>query len=249
MNYAMISKEEVLDRTHWGLDIFKHYIGFPIRLGKNFKNPLYQDRNASCNIYFDRHAQVFKMKDFGNEEYSGDCFWFVAAVTGLDVKRDFYDIIKRIVSDLNLIVNDSSGNKPRKVQIKRETVQYKDMDEMPTRKDFRIEIKSFSEEELGFWKRYGITTETLDRYGVRSVKAFDGYNRSNESYRINSTANEPMFAYTGTGYVKIYRPNNSKCVFSMAGKCRRCTVSGWNNCQTKAIWFLLRVVKRMSWHL
>jgi len=71
----MIDKEDILERTGRGLAVFKHYINFPVRPGKNFRNPLYEDRIASCNIYYDRHAQVFKMKDFGNNEYSGDCFW------------------------------------------------------------------------------------------------------------------------------------------------------------------------------
>ena len=70
----MIDKEDILERTGRGLAVFKHYINFPVRPGKNFRNPLYEDRIASCNIYYDRHAQVFKMKDFGNNEYSGDCF-------------------------------------------------------------------------------------------------------------------------------------------------------------------------------
>ena len=48
----MISKDEILDKTNRGLDVFKHYLGIPFRPGKNFRNPLYEDRNASCNIYF-----------------------------------------------------------------------------------------------------------------------------------------------------------------------------------------------------
>ena len=62
----MIDKEDILERTSRGLAVFKHYINFPVRPGKNFRNPLYKDRIASCNIYYDRRAQVFKMKDFGN---------------------------------------------------------------------------------------------------------------------------------------------------------------------------------------
>lgn len=116
----MIDKEDILERTGRGLAVFKHYINFPVRPGKNFRNPLYEDRIASCNIYYDRHAQVFKMKDFGNNEYSGDCFWFVGMLYGLDVKRDFVAIINRIVSDLNItIVHTGNNDMPaRKRQLK-----------------------------------------------------------------------------------------------------------------------------------
>lgn len=82
----MINKEEILDRTNRGLDVFKYYLQIDFRPGKNFKNPLYDDKNASCNIYFDRHSRTFKMKDFGDESYSGDCFWFVATIKGWNVK-------------------------------------------------------------------------------------------------------------------------------------------------------------------
>lgn len=145
----MIDKEEILDRTGRGLAVFKHYIGFPVRPGKNFRNPLYKDRVASCNIYYDRHTQVFKMKDFGNDDYSGDCFWFVGMLYGLDVKRDFTAIINRIVSDLNIIIDHSE--KPHVPVRKKFVEQSIIMNDISTRKDYHVEVKSFSPAELAYW--------------------------------------------------------------------------------------------------
>lgn len=214
----MISKEEILARTSRGLDIFKHYIGFPIRPGKNFKNPLYNDKNASCNIYFDRHSQVFKMKDFGNADYAGDCFWFVAILNGLDVKRDFFTIINRIVSDLNIVVNNSVPNKSDEHSKNMCITSSKVTNEFSRKKEFCIEMKSFSSAELAFWQKYGINPDILDKYNVHPVKSFEGFNRSNESYKLVSTATEPMFAYLGCGYAKLYRPNSSKMRFFYGGE-------------------------------
>ena len=73
----MLKKDEILSRTSNGLSVFKHYLPGNWRIGRNFLNPLYQDKKASCNIYFDRHSGMYKMKDFGNDNYSGDCFFFV----------------------------------------------------------------------------------------------------------------------------------------------------------------------------
>ena len=70
----MLNKDELLKRTNNGLDVFKHYISGNWRAGRNFLNPLYEDRKASCNIYFDRKNACYRLKDFGNDEYSGDCF-------------------------------------------------------------------------------------------------------------------------------------------------------------------------------
>lgn len=215
----MISKEEILDRTHRGLDVFKHYIGFPVRPGKNFRNPLYDDKNASCNIYFDRHAQVFKMKDFGNDDYSGDCFWFVAVITGMDVRRNFHDVIKRIISDLHLSACDYYASKEIRTPSRKKTSPDRSENyiEIPAKKEYSMESKAFTDTELSFWHQYGISHETLDRFNVRSVKTFDSYNRSNESYRLSSTSTEPIFAYLWTGFAKLYMPN-SKMRFLYGGE-------------------------------
>ena len=65
----MLRKDEILERTNNGLNVFKHYISGTWRVGSNFLNPLYEDSKASCNIYFDRRSNTYKLKDFGNDSY------------------------------------------------------------------------------------------------------------------------------------------------------------------------------------
>ena len=100
----MLRKEEILSRTNNGLLVFKHYLPGDWRIGRHFLNPLYQDKKASCNIYFDRHSGMYKMKDFGNDNYSGDCFFFVGQLKGLDCNQaaDFVEILEIIDRDLGL---------------------------------------------------------------------------------------------------------------------------------------------------
>ena len=93
----MISKEDILERTNQGLDVFKHYIDFSIKPGKSFRNPLYHDKNASCNVYYDKRSGCFKMIDFGDDSYSGNCFWFVSTLNGLNVRTDFLQVLNLIV--------------------------------------------------------------------------------------------------------------------------------------------------------
>ena len=59
----MLNKDELLRRTNNGLDVFKHYISTQWKTGRNFLNPLYEDRKASCNVYFDRRNGVYKIKE------------------------------------------------------------------------------------------------------------------------------------------------------------------------------------------
>ena len=100
----MLKKEEILERTNNGLSVFKHYLPGNWRIGRNFLNPLYEDSKASCNIYFDRRSGIYKMKDFGDDSYSGDCFFFVGQLKGLDCNRasDFVEILEIIDKDLGL---------------------------------------------------------------------------------------------------------------------------------------------------
>lgn len=123
----MINKEEILDRTNRGLDVFKYYLRIDFRPGKNFKNPLYDDKNASCNIYFDRHSRTFKMKDFSDESYSGDCFWFVATIKGWNVKSDFSNIVSLINSDWNLNLAPSTSGTYTTTTAKLTTVSKEDI--------------------------------------------------------------------------------------------------------------------------
>ena len=92
-SYSMgtMNKDDILRLTDRGMAIFKHYLPTPFRVGRNFLNPLYEDKHASCNIYYERRSDTYKMKDFGNDDYSGDCFAFVGKLNGLDCKdsKDF----------------------------------------------------------------------------------------------------------------------------------------------------------------
>ncbi|MCP3893957.1 MAG: bifunctional DNA primase/helicase, partial [Bacteroides sp.] len=103
----MLNKSSILERTNNGLDVFRHYIKGDWRVGRNFHNPLYEDTKASCNIYFDRRGNSYRMKDFGNDEYSGDCFFLVGMLNGLDCTRsdDFVQIMEIIVRDMSLNIS------------------------------------------------------------------------------------------------------------------------------------------------
>ena len=107
----MLNKDELLKRTNNGLDVFKYYIDIPFKIGRNFLNPLYNDNKASCNVYFDRKNGIYRIKDFGNDEYSGDCFFFVGKLKGLDCGKgnNFIEILKTINYDMSLGLDNSSS--------------------------------------------------------------------------------------------------------------------------------------------
>ena len=98
-NFSMSPKNNILMRLPC------HYIPFAITPGKKFRNPLYDDQRASCFIYKVPRTGIYRMNDFGDPTGSGDCFWFVAALHGMDLQKDFPRILEKIIRDLSLSIS------------------------------------------------------------------------------------------------------------------------------------------------
>lgn len=205
----MISKEEILSRTNAGLDVFKHYIRSDLRSGLRFCNPLYHDTQPSCNVYFDRKAKYYRLKDFGSDEYSGDCFFYVGKLNGLDCNdnRDFVKILEIIDREMNLGLKDGNpiprtDSTPRAEPIRQEPPA----EEKP--KPFTYQDNPFSTGELADWGKSGITESILRRYQVLSLREFHCVSNEGAPYSLYSTDAEPMYGYVRTKCIKIYRPRS-----------------------------------------
>ena len=151
----MLRKEEVLSRTNNGLSVFKHYLPGNWRIGRNFLNPLYEDSKASCNIYFDRHSGIYKMKDFGDDRYSGDCFFLVGQLKGLDCNRasDFIEILATIDRDLGLgLTSGIPAVVPPTATHRAATSQREDTPEKPA-KPYQFREQKFTSAELEYWRQ------------------------------------------------------------------------------------------------
>lgn len=211
-----MQKEEILKKTNNGLDVFRHYITCNWRVGRNFLNPLYSDSKASCNIYYDRRSGTYKMKDFGNPEYSGDCFFLVAKLNGLDCSNagDFVSVLQIIDRDLNL----SLGTRQVSVatpypSCPSQPLPSKELEKqvrkIPAKQIPKFTEQPFKDSEYQFWAASGITPDILNRFSVVSLKEYSGVNKDGNTFRIVSSLAEPMFAYKQKGMVKVYRPFSS----------------------------------------
>lgn len=215
-------KEEILQKTNHGLEVFCFYMPIDFVPKRNFRNPLYDDKRASCNIYFDAKSQCYRMKDFGNEAYSGDCFWFAATILGLDVRTEFRKVLAAIIHDLGLnipieerVVSEKKRIYPR---ISSPAIRRNTISETPENKRwFKIYEQPFSAEEKKFWLRYGITDKTLTQYRVKSLFRYDAISGQGKAFTLTSTKEEPIFCYTMGDFVKIYRPK-SKLRFLYGGE-------------------------------
>ena len=212
-----MNKEDILQATDRGLSVFRHYLPVPFRIGKKFLNPLYKDTKASCNVYYDRRHSVYKMKDFGNEEYSGDCFELVGTMTGLSCRnaKDFVEIMRIIDHDLHLGLADGYENC---VDTSSVQVVCPPTPEQVIKKirPYNIVPRAFNETDWIFWNKSRITEHTLNKYNVRPLHSFSSVNQEGKSYTLTETAQEPMYGYVGDKYIKIYRPR-SEMRFLYAG--------------------------------
>ena len=162
----MISKSDIINSTRGGLDVFRHYLGRELRAGRKFRNPFYQDTHASCSLYYDRRSGVYKYRDFGNDDYSGDCFDLVATLHNLSCRNpdDFVETLRIINRDLCLGLSDEpAASRPavRPRLFVPEPIQ-------KTPPPYKFREQPFSNAEQAWWKQYGINAETLNRYGVVS---------------------------------------------------------------------------------
>ena len=235
----MSLKDEILDCTNRGLEVFCFYMPIDFVLKRNFRNPLYDDHKASCNIYFDAKQQCYRMKDFGNDFYSGDCFWFAAMMLGLDVRTEFPKVLASIIRDLqlNLRIDDKQTPAPHPMRkyknLHNEKKENKGMKETDNdKKWYKCYEQVFPASELSYWLKYGITTKTLQRYNVKSLVRYEALSNQGKTYTLLSSQDEPMFCYMMGDFVKVYRPF-SKLRFVYGGEKREDYIFGFEQLPNK----------------
>lgn len=208
-----LSKEIILQVTNKGMAVFRHYIPFPFQVGRNFLNPLYTDKNASCNVFFDRRNDCYRLKDFGNEDYSGDCFFFVGKLCGLDCNRpsEFILILEKINNELFLGLIDGRGlkgteNLSQKPLVANQVRPPASPAPLSKNRKYNVIRKNFSKQELIWWAQYGITEKLLLSFHTVSLSRFDSENREGKPFYFLSSEKEPLFGYVGKQHIKVYRP-------------------------------------------
>jgi hypothetical protein len=181
-----------------------------------------------------KKSGVYMMKDFGDAEYSGDCFWFVAKLFNMDLKNDFIQILKKINAEMNLglsVLPEYSSNYSNRHEMSSgtwrdsnqnfsgtrrdsnqttESDNASDKEEEPERQPVaQVTYKEFTNGELEFWARYGISRSVLNRFRVKSGKILLGINKEGKPYEIKATPTSPMFVYhTIDDAIKVYMPQS-----------------------------------------
>ena len=215
-------KQQILEQTQQGLAVFRYFMPTDWKVGKNFRNPFYDDKKAACNVYFDSKANVYKIKDFGDAHYQGDCFAFVGQINGLDSGNsdDFREIMRLIAQHLDLKVeaNFATTFPPLKSYPSQDAnyewvhvadaSAYKSVKFDYSSQEFILQTTPLSADELAYWQQYGITAKTLDKYQVTSILQLTAANKEGKKYTLHASAAAPIFGYQHKDFLKVYRPKS-----------------------------------------
>ena len=206
------TKERILQLTNQGLDVFNYYLpDVELPSKKPFKSPFYDDTKPSCGVFMTRWG-YWHFKDLGDGgRMGGDCFWFVAQLKGLDVRKDFVEVMSIIIDDLNLSVPLTKPLEPNKELSNHRSSTKEVKTTIPKEPHPPVKYtfvqKPYSAKEVEYWSRYGISEQILEKHNVKSLKTYSSERASDgKPFTLYSSEEEPMFLYEIGSAVKLYRP-------------------------------------------
>lgn len=206
MNFSLIEKPKlnkdlILSRLSEE-QIFSFYIGSEIRSKKLFRSKLRNDKNPTCSLYRSKSGALI-YKDFATNQHL-NCFAYVMEL----FKCDYHTALKIIANDFNIVHNSSYTKNRGKVISKDFRIEEKEFSKI------QVEVQDFTELELKWWAKYGITLDILKKYNVYSCK----HVFLNGQIIAKSQQHCPIFGYYGKKYQgnelwKIYFPKRKEYRF------------------------------------
>lgn len=152
-----LSSEYLLSRISEE-SIMSFYLGINLKQKGLFRSPLRSDKNPTCSIFRNAKGKLI-YKDFATEDYL-DC-WNVV------MKRfncNFSEALKIVANDFGIIKSSYYPKTKGKIDLNIPKVEEKEFSKI------QVEIQDFTELELKWWAKYGITPEILKKFNVFSCK-------------------------------------------------------------------------------
>ena len=184
-----MSLRDLLDKLN-DYDIYAYYLG-RFKPGKLINSPLRSDDAMPSFAIFPTHDGALLFKDHGTG-ISGNAIKFVKLYKNIQTRHELEQELLRIVRKTN----------PMRSEVK--TTRTKTVEWGPL--DFGIVRQPFTDVDKKYWKQFHISTDTLRRFNVFSIKYF----LCNRVVRGTYKEDNPMYAYKVDDRFKIYRPLASK---------------------------------------
>jgi len=182
---------------------FSHYLGVN-PTGGLFRSPLRDDKNPTCSFYRNKNGELI-FKDFGTG-YHGN---FISVVMTI-FKVPYYEALSIIGNDFGIISKAKYQVNQAKIEFDNSVIEQK------VETVIQCQVKEYSEDELKWWLRFGITKQTLKLFKVYSVD----HVFLNGDVVSSSTTHNPIYGYyfgkdVGRELWKIYYPFRKKFRFML----------------------------------
>jgi len=189
MNFSFepnkLTKELILSRFSEE-QLMEYYLNVPVKKGL-FRSPLREDKKPTCSFYRNNSGTLI-FKDFATGQYL-DVFGVVQCMFNCN----YFDSLKIIANDFGILTSNvfkknhgKLNENPVKLEIKKSS-------------KIQVEIQDFTELELKYWKKYGITIDILKHFNVYSCKHLF----LNGQLVAKSQQHCPIFGYYGKKYQGI----------------------------------------------
>lgn len=175
---SKLSSDLILSKTSEE-SIMCYYLGLKGINKKLFRSPLRNDKNPTCSIYRNNKGKLI-FKDFATGQYL-DCWNIVMTLYHCTYK----EALKIIARDFGIIKDNHIERK--KINLDIPKVKNKEISKI------QVEVQDFTELELKWWNKYGITLKILKRFNVYSCKNIF----LNGELIAKSQQHCPIFGYYG----------------------------------------------------
>lgn len=188
MNFSLekpqpLNKDLILSRFTEE-QIFSFYIGSEVKNKKLFRSKLRNDKNPTCSFYRNKSGTLI-YKDFATGQ-SLNCFGYVMEL----FKCNYHTAVYIIANDFGLIRDNTLVKNRGKIISKDFKIDEKEFSKI------QVEIQDFTNLELKWWAKYGITKDILDKFNVYSCK----HVFLNGQLIAKSQQHCPIFGYYGKKY-------------------------------------------------
>jgi len=171
-----ITKDFILSKVNQE-SIMQHYTGLDVSSKKLMLSPFRVDNHFTVSFYKSK-SDILYLHDFATNEHI-NCFQAVMKKFGVN----YYEALDIIAKDFNLIDGENNNTEVEipKIAPLKETKS----------SVIQVQIKDYSNEELEWWSKFGISKKTLKKFHVYSLE----HVFVNGELRFTSSKQCPIYGY------------------------------------------------------
>ena len=177
-----ITKELILSRFSEE-QLMEYYLHLPVKKGL-FRSPLRRDKQPTCSFYRNKSGTLI-FKDFATGQHL-NVFDVVQSI----FRCDYFESLRIIANDFGIVQDNTLHKNPGKINLNPIKIKDKEISKI------QIEVQEFTDSELKWWGKYGISKDILKRFDVYSCK----HVFLNDQLFAESQQHCPIFGYYGKKY-------------------------------------------------